>query len=129
MERGEKSEYLDSFEKLLAWQSARELAKQTYILTKKFPKDEQFALTNQMRRAGTSVPANIAEGFSRQTIADKLHFYTIATGSLTELQSFSYTAFDIGYLNEINREELYNKCVSTHKILAGLIKSTKKRKL
>lgn len=127
MEKEERPQNLDSFEKLLAWQAARELAKQTYVLTKAFPKNEQFALTNQMRRAATSVPANIAEGFSRQTVADKLHFYTIAAGSLTELQSFSYTAFDVGYLDEAKRQKLYNQCVNTHKILSGLIKSTRKR--
>lgn len=128
MEAEENSKNLDSFEKLLAWQAARQLAKITYLLTKDFPKVEQFALTNQMRRASSSVPANIAEGFSRQTVADKLHFYTIAAGSLTELQSFSYTALDVGYLDEENRQELYNQCVKAHKLLVGLIKSTRKRK-
>lgn len=116
-----------SFEDLLAWQEARILAKNIYVTTKKFPKDEQFALTSQMRRAATSVTANIAEGFSRQTIADKLHFYTIALGSLTELQSFLYTASDIQYITEAERLELYNQTVQAHKLLTGLIKSTKRR--
>ncbi|HTE22783.1 MAG TPA: four helix bundle protein [Candidatus Limnocylindria bacterium] len=128
MESEEKPGKLDSFEKLLAWQAARELAKQTYILTRQFPKDEQFALTNQMRRAASSVSANIAEGFSRQTIADKLHFYTIAAGSLTELQSFMYIALDVGYINEDARLLLYSQSVKGHKLLIGLIKSTRNRK-
>jgi four helix bundle protein len=128
MEREEKPQNLDSFEKLLAWRAARELAKQTYVLTRKFPKDEQFALTNQMRRAASSVAANIAEGFSRQTVADKLHFYTIASGSLTELQSFSYIALDIEYISEDERIILYNQSVKAHKLLIGLIKSTRNRK-
>lgn len=128
MKLGERPQNLDSFEKLLAWRAARELAKHTYLFTKKFPKDEQFALTSQMRRAATSIHANIAEGFSRQTVADKLHFYTISAGSLTELQSFSYTALDVGYIGETEQLELYSKSVTTHKLLAGLIKSTKRRK-
>lgn len=128
MEKEEKPENLDSFEKLLAWQEARWLAKKTYVLTRKFPKDELFALTSQMRRASSSIPANIAEGFSRQTIPDKLHFYTIAAGSLTELQSFSYTAMDVGYFDEKVRLSLYNQSVKAHKLLIGLIKSTQRRK-
>ncbi len=124
----EKPQSLDSFEKLLAWQAARELAKQTYILTRSFPRDEQFALTNQMRRAASSVSANIAEGFSRQTIADKLHFYTMAAGSLTELQSFLYIAMDVGYINEKERMVIYTYSVKAHKLLIGLIKSTRNRK-
>ncbi len=116
-----------SFEDLKSWQEARLLAKHVYVSTKDFPKTEQFALTNQMRRAATSVGANIAEGFSRQSIADKAHFYSMALGSLTELQSFFYTAFDIEYLKEQQRVELYNQSVRAHKLLNGLIKSTKRR--
>lgn len=127
MEREEKPNTLDSFEKLLAWQEARVLTKEVYLATKTFPKDEQFALTSQMRRAASSVCANIAEGFSRQTIPDKLHFYVMAAGSLTELQSFTYTALDVGYVDEPIRQSLYNRSVSAHKLLLGLIKSTKRR--
>src|SRR5438067_2270476 len=99
-ESDKRPEKLDSFEKLNVWKAARELTKQIYVTSKKFPKDEQFGLTNQMRRSASSVTANIAEGFSRQTIPDKLHFYVIAQGSLSELQSFLYTALDVFYINE-----------------------------
>ena len=116
-----------SFEDLVVWQEARQLAKQVYEVTRTFPKDEQFALTSQMRRASTSVTANIAEGFSRQTIADKANFYSMALGSLTELQSFSYTALDVGYIDDATRVKMYNQSVRTHKLLTGLIKSTKRR--
>ncbi len=118
---------LDSFEKLLAWQAARKLTKDIYVATKTFPRDEIFALTSQMRRASSSVCANIAEGFSRSTIPDNLHFYSIAAGSLTELQSFTYIALDVEYIDEPQRQKLYNKCVAAHKLLNGLIKSTKRR--
>ena len=118
---------LDTFEKLIAWQEARVLTKSTYVLTRMFPKDEQFALTNQMRRAASSVQANIAESFSRRSIADKLHFYTIAAGSLTELQSFTCTVVDVEYISESQRFKLYNQCVKTHKLLTGLTRATKRR--
>lgn len=127
MEKEENSIRLDSFEKLLAWQEARILTKKVYVITRKFPRDELFALTNQMRRASSSVCANIAEGFSRQTTADKLHFYTMAAGSLTEAQSFTYIAMDVGYITQRQQQELYGQCVKAHKLLIGLIKSTKRR--
>lgn len=116
-----------SFEDLLAWQEARQLAKQVYLVTRRFPKDEQFALTSQMRRAAASVTANIAEGFSRQALPDKVHFYSMALGSLTELQSFLYTALDVDYINEAVRNNLYDQSIQSHKLLNGLIKSTKRR--
>lgn len=120
---------LDSFEKLIAWQSARELAKNTYMITRNFPKDEQFGMTNQMRRAANSVAANIAEGFSRQTIADKSHFYAMALGSLTELFSFFYTALNIEYISQEIKDDIFRIGIKTHKLLTGLIKSTKARNI
>lgn len=122
MEQGARS-----FEDLVAWQEARTLAKEVYFVTRVFPKDEQFALTSQMRRAATSGTANIAEGFSRQTAPDKVHFYSIALGSLTELQSFLYTALDVEYIQENIRQKLYDQSVQSHKLLNGLIISTKRR--
>ena len=118
---------LNSFEKLVAWQCARLLTKQVYEITANFPKDEQFGLTNQMRRAANSIGANMAEGFSRQTIADKLHFYSMAPGSLTELQSFLYTALDVSYIDEKQKTLPYNQSVKTHKLITGLMKSTKRK--
>ena len=118
---------IDSFDKLEAWKAARLFTKMVYEYTRNFPKDEKFGLTNQMRRASSSVPANIAEGFSRSTIPDKLHFYTIAQGSLTEVQSFLYTALDVGYISESQRQILYNQSIKAHKILTGLMKSTRRR--
>lgn len=127
MEKVATKTTLDSFEKLLAWQNARLLTQQIYTLTRNFPKDEQFSLTNQIRRASSSVDANIAEGFSRRSIPDKMHFYSIAQGSLTEVQNFLYTAADAGYITEAERVSTYNQSVKTHKLLTGLIKSTQRR--
>ena len=79
-----------SFEQLTVWQESQALAVSVYKITKLFPKDEMFALTNQLRRAASSISANIAEGFGRETSKDKSHFYTIAYGSLLEVKNFIY---------------------------------------
>ena len=122
-----KPKVIDTFDKLDVWQAARILTKQIYEITRDFPKDEQFGLTNQMRRAASSICANIAEGFSRQTIPDKLHFYGMAQGSLTEVQSFIIIANDVQYLNDESKLSLYAQSIKTHKLLTGFIKSTKRR--
>jgi len=118
---------MQSYQDLIVWQRGVELVAEVYRLTRKFPKEEMFGLISQMRRAAVSIPANIAEGFSRQTLADKTHFYAMALGSLTELQSFLYNALDVGYLKESERGNLYNQSIMAHKLLTGLIKSTKRR--
>ena len=81
---------IQSFEQLHAWQEAQTLAVFVYTIIKQFPKNEIFGLTSQIKRASSSVSANIAEGFGRRTIADKLHFYAIAYGSLLETKNFPH---------------------------------------
>jgi len=71
------------YRKLIVWQKADELAFQIYRITKDFPSEERFGLVSQMRRAALSVAANIAEGYTRNSKKDKVHFYNIALGSLT----------------------------------------------
>ena len=75
------------FEKLIVWQKALELTQVIYTLTKQFPKEEQFALANQMRRASVSVMSNIAESSGRSSTPDRNHFLTMARGSSMELAS------------------------------------------
>jgi four helix bundle protein len=91
---------IKSFEQLVAWQKAQDLAVMVYKLTKNFPNEEQFALTNQLRRASTSVSANIAEGFGRVTSKDKLHFYAMSYGSLLEVKNFIYLSERLDYLKD-----------------------------
>ena len=112
-----------SFTQLNAWKAAHELRLHIYKLTKVFPKDEQFALTSQLRRASTSVGSCLAEGFSRRTTKDKAHFYTMAQGSLTEVQDQLLLARDLAYIDTSYFQELASKSVVTHKLLTGLIKS------
>ena len=80
------------YRKIKAWVLADDLAVQIYTLTKQFPKDEVFALTSQLRRAGYSVPSNISEGAGRRTTKDFLRFLDIAKGSVNEVQYFIHLA-------------------------------------
>lgn len=90
------------YRKLDVWVEARKLANFLYDSTKLFPKDEIFGLTNQMRRAAISIPSNIAEGCGRQTSKDTIHFLHISRGSLYELETQYYLAFDQKYIDENN---------------------------
>jgi four helix bundle protein len=89
---------IETFRDLDAWKTAHELVPVVYRLTRKFPKDEMFGVTSQVRRSATSIPANIAEGFGRQGPKDFLGFIRIANGSLQETKYFLFLAKDLGYL-------------------------------
>src|SRR3990167_3274875 len=91
-------EKISSFKDLIAWKEGHKLAVTIYEITKAFPKEEIFGLTNQIRRAAVLVTSNIAEGFSRNSSKEKIQFYSIALGSLSEVQSQILIAKDIGYL-------------------------------
>lgn len=89
-------EYTD----LDVWMASRKLVKIVYDLTKSYPKEEMYGLTNQMRRSAVSVPSNIAEGCGRRTSADTIQFLHIARGSLYELETQLFLAFDQEYLKQ-----------------------------
>lgn len=86
------------FPDLEVWKEAHQAALQTYALTERLPRKELFGLQAQMRRAAVSVPANIAEGFARPTRPDKLRFYAIARGSLSELRYYGILVRDLHFL-------------------------------
>lgn len=96
---------MNSFRRLIAYQKSKDLVKCVYELIKKFPREEQYALCDQLRRAVISVPSNIAEGSGRQTDKDQAHFYTMAYGSLMEVLAQMDVAMDLGY---ISSEEFQN---------------------
>ena len=97
------------FEKLEVWQEARKLNQQVYRLARKLPKDELFAMTSQMRRASVSVSSNIAEGSGRNSDKDFAHFLEQSYGSMMELASLFYLAFDEKYLTELETDEALDK--------------------
>ena len=94
------SEKIHSFTDLIAWQKSHKLVIDIYKLLMRFPKAEEYGLTSQIKRAVISIPANIAEGFSRRTNKDKSQFYYVALGSLTELQSHIVLARDLKFINK-----------------------------
>jgi four helix bundle protein len=112
-----------SFEKLDAYVYSRDLVKEIYKLQKRFPKEEVYALGDQVRRAAASITANIAEGCGRSSIKEKHHFIEIAFGSLTESFSELQTAQDLGYITEDELDRLRPKYTQVAKILSGLRKS------
>ncbi len=92
-----------SFENLKVYQLARTLVKDVYLLQNKFPKEERYALVDQVRRAATSITANLAEGSGRQSVKEKIHFIEIAFGSMTEVFYELQTACDLNYIKEEGR--------------------------
>jgi four helix bundle protein len=116
---------IKKFTDLEAWKSAHRLRLNIYKATKKFPADEQYGLSSQIRRASVSVASCLAEGFSRQTANDKSHFYTMSLGSLTEVQDQLLLSRDLGYISKGSFENLAGDSVITHKLINGLIKSIK----
>lgn len=118
-------ETITFFTDLKAWQKGHLLVLGVYKATAAFPQNEQFGLTSQLKRAVISITSNIAEGFSRQTKADKIHFYHIALGSCTEVQNQLIAVKDLTFLVPHDFESLYPLSVEVHKILNGLIKSLK----
>ena len=118
----EEKKKIRSFTDLYAWQEGHKLVIIIYNITENFPKSEIFGLTNQMRRSVVSVTSNIAEGFSRNTIKDKVQFYSIAHGSLTELQNQLVIARDIKYLKKEDFEKIANQTITVHKLITGLKK-------
>jgi four helix bundle protein len=87
-----------NFMQLLVWQKSHALVLDVYKLTRSFPREEMFGLTSQMRRAATSVPANIAEAFKKRSRSDKVRILNISQGSLEELRYYFILAADLGYL-------------------------------
>lgn len=114
-----------TFKDLDTWKQGHELVLVIYKTTKSFPKEELFALTNQIRRAAVSITSNIAEGFSRKSYRDKLNFYSIALGSTTELQNQLEIAKDIGYISEKEYNKVLEQSIVVHKLINGLMKGAK----
>ena len=116
---------MNSFRKLNVYIKAKELVKQVYELLKKFPKEETYALCDQLRRAVVSIPSNIAEGCGRETQKDQTHFLTIAYGSLMEIYSQLDVAYDLGYITNAEFEQMEKQINEEAKMLVGMIRKRK----
>ena len=116
---------MNSFRKLNVYVKAKELVKKVYELLNKFPKEEQYALCDQLRRAVVSIPSNIAEGCGRETLKDQTHFLNIAYGSLMEIYSQLDVACDLGYISDAEFEQMDVLINEEAKMLAGMIRKRK----
>ncbi len=116
---------ISSFTDLNAWKEGHKLVLSIYKITNNFPNKEIFSLTSQARRSAISITSNIAEGFSRISYKDKANFYSIAQGSLTELQNQLLIARDIDYIKEKEFKKIAEQTIIVHKLISGLIKKSK----
>lgn len=117
---------IKSFTDLIAWQKCHSLLILIYKITRSFPEDEKFGLTNQVRRATLSVTSNIAEGFGRNNVKEKTQFYGIAYGSLIEVQNQLLASRDVGYLNKQDFQEATILAIEAAKVLSGLRSANKR---
>lgn len=112
---------MQDFKSLKVWEKAHVLTLEIYRYTKDFPKEELYSLTNQLRRAVSSVPANIAEGCGKQTKADFANFLNIALGSANETEYFLILSRDLNYINEDNFKILSKEANDVKAMLINLI--------
>jgi four helix bundle protein len=113
---------IESYKDLIVWQQAMDLAVAVYGATRAWPKEELYGLTSQTRRAATSVPANIAEGYARESRATYQNFLRIAQGSLKELETHLLIAERIGIASKQSVAPLMNQSESVGKLLRLLIR-------
>ena len=112
---------MGDFRNLRVWQRAHQLTLEVYGETRAFPKEERYRLTNQLRRAAASVPANIAEGCGRNGNAELARFLTIAKGSASELDYLLLLAHDLGYLKPPRYEQLAADVHGISRMLANFV--------
>ncbi|MFO7627973.1 MAG: four helix bundle protein [Prochlorococcaceae cyanobacterium] len=117
-----------SYQQLKVWQESMELAVMCYQMTKVFPKEEMYGMTSQIRRAGASVPANIAEGYGRESRGDYIRFLQIAQGSLKELETHLILAQRVNLASNSAIQPLLNQCTTVGKMLRALIRSLQEKR-
>ncbi len=115
-----------NFKELIAWQKARAIVKHTYLLTQKFPAEERFGLTQQIRRAAVSVPSNIAEGSGRGTNADFSHFLDVAYGSACEVETQLYLSLDLDFILQNEFDVINSMLQDVQKLICNFQKSLQK---
>lgn len=116
---------IETFTDLNVWKEGHKLVIMIYTITKTFPKEETYSIIDQMRRASSSITANIAEGFGRHGYKEKVQFYYLSKGSLAELKNFILIAKDVGYLPHTQFMELADQANTVDKLLQGFINKSK----
>jgi four helix bundle protein len=123
----EKRSEIRNYRDLAVWQRGMEIAQQVYQVTKNFPPEERFGLTSQLRRAATSVPANVAEGHARASTKDFLRHVSIAIGSLAEAATFVELAGRLNYGNVDELRRIFELMTEERRMLRTLQKSLRRR--
>jgi len=118
---------MNNFKELTVWKKSISLVKDIYLLTKKFPKEELFALTQQIRKATISIPSNIAEGSGRNSETDNMRFIDIANGSAFEVETQLILAFELGYITKEEFEKTHNDLIEIEKMLYSFRRSKQKK--
>ncbi len=116
------------YKELIVWQKSRILVKSIYDQTKLFPKEEQYGLTNQIRRAVVSIPSNIAEGYNRQSDKEFIRFLSIAKGSAAEVETQIILAKDLEYISSEESDIFLLQISEILHMLGALIASKKQAK-
>ncbi len=114
---------MKTFRDLKVWQKAHSLVLEIYKITKNFPVEERFGLISQLRRAGSSIPTNIVEGFKRKSNREYSHFLNLAEASLEETKYHFILSKDLGYLSIGKFDEMNERCDELGKMLFGLKKA------
>jgi four helix bundle protein len=117
-----------SFHDLVAWQKAMELVTEIYKVSQKFPQEEMFGLTSQIRRAAVSIPSNIAEGRGKSSKGEFQQFLYHARGSLAEVETQLMIAINLGYLTNQGVSHIMELIARVGKLLHGLLSAIKKTK-
>ncbi len=113
----------NGFRKLIVWQEAKKLTLKIYRLTKKFPKEELFGMSSQMRRASTSIMANLAEGSAMPTKAHRDSYYVRARGSAVEIDNFTELAFELHYASKQEFDDVSDHCARIVHLTIRLVSS------
>ena len=116
---------INNFEEIEAWQKSRDLVRNIYKL---FSNNKDFNFVSQITRASLSIVTNIAEGFDRGTNKEFIQYLIIARGSVSEVKSLIYIAYDLNYINEVDFKYLLDKCDIISKIINGFVRYLKQSK-
>ena len=111
-----------TYKDLVVWQKSMDMTAMLYQLVKKLPKEETYALSDQMRRAAISVPSNIAEGFGRSSTKEYLHFLFISYGSICELETQLILSSRINYLSKNETQPVMDLLSEIGKMINAIIK-------
>ena len=122
------SKKIEKFEDLIAWQKARELTKQIYVITGKKPFSADFGLREQIQKASVSIMSNLAEGFERGSTSEFHQSIVIAKASCAEVRSQLYTSLDIGHITKEEFDVVNSHAIEVARIIGGLKVSVNKQR-